>query len=221
MKNLRESFFERLYRIETENERTQFVDILTRQGRMHPDISEFPSKYFYGENLFCVPLEHQKEKTDIYTGEFSLSKIANSSRFCFLSVKKKDKILSDKVNPEEANLVARLIKNIIDQKTLNDNNFNPLLQIGIITPYRNQIAMIKKEITALGIKDSDNFAIDTVERFQGGQQDIMIYSCCVAKKYQLQFLSNCITENGYIIDRKLNVALTRASKQMFVVGEHN
>ena len=221
LKNLRESFFERLYRIETENERTQFVDILTRQGRMHPDISEFPSKYFYGENLFCVPLEHQKEKTDIYTGEFSLSKIANSSRFCFLSVKKKDKILSDKVNPEEANLVARLIKNIIDQKTLNDNNFNPLLQIGIITPYRNQIAMIKREIAALGIKDASDFVIDTVERFQGGQKDIMIYSCCVAKDYQLIFLSNCITENGVYVDRKLNVALTRAKKQMFILGDHS
>jgi superfamily I DNA and/or RNA helicase len=35
---------------------------------------------------------------------------------------------------------------------------------------------------------------------------------------QLKFLSNLVEENGALIDRKLNVALTRARKKLIVVG---
>ena len=57
-----------------------------------------------------------------------------------------------------------------------------------------------------------------MERFQGGQRDVMIFSCCVNAPFQLQFLCNTFKENGQLIDRKLNVALTRAREQMIVIG---
>ena len=46
----------------------------------------------------------------------------------------------------------------------------------------------------------------------------MIFSCCVNAPFQLQFLCNTFKENGQLIDRKLNVALTRAREQMIVIG---
>ena len=46
----------------------------------------------------------------------------------------------------------------------------------------------------------------------------MIFSCCVNTPFQLQFLCNTFEENGQLIDRKLNVALTRAREQMIVIG---
>ena len=61
--DLRESLFERLYRYEQLQVRTDFYDILTKQGRMHPDIAEFPNRNFYNNVLQCVPLDHQKAKT--------------------------------------------------------------------------------------------------------------------------------------------------------------
>ena len=86
------------------------------------------------------------------------------------------------------------------------------------SPYRSQIALIKKEIEALGIPALNRILVDTVERFQGSERDVIIYSCCINSYYQLKFVSNLTEENGVLIDRKLNVALTRARKQMFVTG---
>ena len=79
--------------------------------------------------------------------------------------------------------------------------------------------MIRRELAKLGIAELDNITIDTVERYQGSQRDVIIYSFTIAHRYQLDFLTaNCFEENGKIIDRKLNVALTRARKQMIITG---
>jgi superfamily I DNA and/or RNA helicase len=97
-------------------------------------------------------------------------------------------------------------------------DFNAERTLGVITPYRNQIALIKREIARLGIASLNNILVDTVERFQGSERDVIIYSFCINYVWQLKFLSSIIKENDKLIDRKLNVALTRARKQLFVTG---
>ena len=84
--------------------------------------------------------------------------------------------------------------------------------IGIIVPYRNQIALIKAQL-------EDDHTVDTVERYQGSERPIIIYGFTVHRQAQLNFLTaNRFEENGALIDRKLNVALTRAKEQLFLVG---
>ena len=124
--------------------------------------------------------------------------------------------VSEKVNTEEARIVAQLLKTI---HTLSGTNFDPSKTVGVIVPYRNQIAMIRQEINRLDIPSLIPISIDTVERYQGSQRDIIIYSFTVQNRYQLDFLtSNCFVEDGKVIDRKLNVALTRARKQLIITG---
>lgn len=124
--------------------------------------------------------------------------------------------MSEKVNTEEARIVAQLLKTI---HTLSGTNFDPSKTVGVIVPYRNQIAMIRQEINRLDIPCLIPISIDTVERYQGSQRDIIIYSFTVQNRYQLDFLtSNCFVEDGKVIDRKLNVALTRARKQLIITG---
>ena len=99
------------------------------------------------------------------------------------------------------------------------DSFDPQRTVGVIVPYRNQIAMIREEIARLELPALNDISIDTVERYQGSQRDVIIYSFTVSRPYQLDFLtSNCFVEDGDIIDRKLNVAITRARKQLLMTG---
>ena len=64
-----------------------------------------------------------------------------------------------------------------------------------------------------------DISIDTVERNQGSQRDVIIYAFGVQDQADLDFLtSNCFEEDGRTIDRKLNVAMTRARKQLLMTG---
>jgi superfamily I DNA and/or RNA helicase len=85
--------------------------------------------------------------------------------------------------------------------------------------YRHQIALIRREIARLGLSQLEDISIDTVERYQGSQRDVIIYSTGVQDLDGLEFLtSNCFEEDGHMIDRKLNVAMTRARKQLIMTG---
>ena len=110
---------------------------------------------------------------------------------------------------------------------LREHNVNnvPLHQIGIIVPYRNQISAVRNALSSAFTKNSSLFTlhssltIDTVERFQGSQRKVVIYGFTVQRPYQLDFLTdNCFVEDGTVIDRKLNVAMTRAMKRLYLVG---
>lgn len=124
--------------------------------------------------------------------------------------------ISDKVNTDEAAIVAQLLYRL---RRMFAGGFNPTKSVGVIVPYRNQIAMIRQEVEKLGMKELENVSIDTVERYQGSQRDVIIYSFTVQNTWQLGFLTaNCFEEDGHIIDRKLNVAITRARCQMIMTG---
>jgi hypothetical protein len=218
--NCRRSLFERLLGWEQHCGRTQFTGILRKQGRMHPDIAAFPNEMFYRrEQLEPVPLEHQLDTSLHYDlpSQDSLDDDLKQQRVLFLHVSKpKSTQFSDKVNPAEARLVADLLRRIY---RFYGNRFDGQKTVGVIVPYRNQITMIREEIARLDLPALSDITIDTVERYQGSQRDVIIYSFTVSRPYQLDFLtSNCFEEDGYVIDRKLNVALTRARKQLLMTG---
>lgn len=218
--NCRRSLFERLLGWEQHCGRTQFTGILRKQGRMHPDIAAFPNEMFYRrEQLEPVPLEHQLDTSLHYDlpSQDSLDDDLKQLRVLFLHVSKpKSTQFSDKVNPAEARLVADLLRRIY---RFYGNRFDGQKTVGVIVPYRNQITMIREEIARLDLPALSDITIDTVERYQGSQRDVIIYSFTVSRPYQLDFLtSNCFEEDGCVIDRKLNVALTRARKQLLMTG---
>ena len=205
--NLKDSLFERLYRNCTARQSSlpsyPSYDMLCRQGRMHPEVALFANRAFYGGRLIPVGLPHQLEDSDTVC------------RLAFYPSVPEKTGTSTKINHSEARIVADLVARIYEDCR---TDFDEARTLGIITPYRSQIALIKKEIAALGIPALNRIMVDTVERFQGSERDVIIYSCCINSYFQLKFVSNLTEEDGTLIDRKLNVALTRARKQMFVTG---
>lgn len=223
----RQSLFERLLRWEQHCVRTQFIGILRKQGRMHPDIAAFPNKMFYhSEQLEPVPLEHQTDTSLHYDlpSEDETDDTLKQHRVVFFDAGRPKALdFSDKVNPVEARMVADLLRRVY---RFYGDRFDADKTVGVIVPYRNQIAMIRQEIALLGLPRLERISIDTVERYQGSQRDVIIYSFTVSRPYQLDFLtSNCFEERDdeqpsvcRTIDRKLNVAITRARKQLLMTG---
>jgi len=199
--NLKDSLFERLYRSHLSEDDSPVLDMLCRQGRMHPGVASFPNQAFYGGRLEPIGLPHQMEEI--------------SAPVLFLPSQRDLENLSGKTNRYEARMVADWAERIWMESP---DSFDPHHTLGIITPYRSQIALIRKELQAKGIPALNEISVDTVERYQGSERDVILYSFCVNHRYQLKFLPNLTEENGVLIDRKLNVALTRARKRLIVMG---
>ena len=217
------SLFERLILTERSAGRTDFIGTLHKQGRMHPDIADFANRKFYAkEQLECVPLAHQLETELAYNeeSEDALDNMLKAHRMIFIpSMPCKQLNISEKVNTDEARIIANLLRRLFRQM---DKDFDPQKSVGVIVPYRNQIAMIRKEIERLEIPALEGISIDTVERYQGSQRDVILYSFTIQSRYQLDFLTaNTFYEEGQAIDRKLNVAITRARKQLILTGNES
>lgn len=217
------SLFERLILTERAAGRTDFIGTLHKQGRMHPDIADFANRKFYAkEQLECVPLAHQLETELAYNeeSEDALDNMLKAHRMIFIpSMPCKQLNISEKVNTDEARIIADLLRRLFRQMS---KDFDPQKSVGVIVPYRNQIAMIRKEIERLEIPALEGISIDTVERYQGSQRDVILYSFTIQSRYQLDFLTaNTFYEEGQPIDRKLNVAITRARKQLILTGNES
>ena len=223
LSDCRQSLFERILRWEQAQGRTQFIATLTHQGRMHPEVASFPSHAFYHrEQLSAVGLPHQQEDALNYAvpPADALDRILQNRRVIFLDstpqLNSHHSTLNTQNSPE-ARIVADLLRRI---HRFYGERFDAQMTVGVIVPYRSQITAIRQELEAHG--DTTvllNVSIDTVERYQGSQRDVIIYSFTATQHYQLDFLTaNTFDEDGLPIDRKLNVALTRARRQMIMVG---
>ena len=215
IRDCRHSLFQRLLRRYVSC--PDVTAMLTRQGRMHRDIAEFPSKCFYSGLLQPVPLSHQlrelpypDEEADPWT------KLLLKSRVVFVNAPLPKSSPSDKVNTVEADIIAEMTVAVYH---LSPDTFSSKTTVGVIVPYRNQIATVRNAIDRHGISELHDITIDTVERYQGSQRDVIIYGFTVQHRYQLEFLTaNDFVEDGVIIDPKLNVAMTRAREHLVLVG---
>lgn len=209
-----QSLFERLLR--RYHDRPEVSWMLTKQGRMHPEISEFPNKQFYGGRLEPVPVPHQTVSLPQHgPGRDPLTDLLLTRRVLFFDTPLPDHSPSEKVNLVEARLIAGIVGRIYEMER---ENFRADETVGVIVPYRNQISAIRAALTqwpALA-----DIAIDTVERFQGSQRRYIVYGFTVQRQYQLKFLTNNTFRDidGKMVDRKLNVAMTRAEEHLIMVG---
>jgi DNA replication ATP-dependent helicase Dna2 len=220
--DLRISLFERLLRCCSANGWSNGFGMLTRQARMHADIQHFPSVMFYGRQLEPMndwqyssynSLIPSSQILDIQSGSRNvLSPILieklKIKRMIFIPSQREHR---PKVHRGEAEIAAAIITQIASWY---GDEFTPST-LGVITPFRAQIAEIYALLSPVL---RSKVTIDTVERFQGSERDIIILSCAVSHLAQLKSAQSLVEIGDTLIDRKLNVALTRARQQFILLG---
>ena len=218
--NLRDSVFERMIkRVEKMNWHWA-LGKLSFQGRMHKEIMTFPGFHFYSDMLKVLPEYADKQKKLIqplpnlsYVLTSDMARYIQSSRVCFFSTKVDLSDPSGKSNQFEAIQIGQIVL-FFQQYFKEQQRSLTAFDIGIITPYRAQIACIREYLISIDL-DISLFTIDTVERYQGSARSIIIYSPCLNYPRQL---STLVSKNTDGVDRKLNVAITRAREHFVMVG---
>lgn len=96
-------------------------------------------------------------------------------------------------------------------KYLNEKNY-PIEQIAIVTPFRNQVNIIKKYLSEIGLTTLP--IVDTVERVQGITVDIVIFSVCTTD------LNTLKSKKDFIFSpNRINVAISRARVKAIIFGK--
>jgi len=186
---LTESLFERLVDLHPEA-----GVMLTHQYRMNQRIQVFASSEFYDGQLRPATPEVAGRTLDDLEG-VSRDALPENLRdpVSFVDV---EGDRSQYTDSEEAARIAALIETY-EAAGLERTD------IGVIAPFRAQVSEISKHIP-------DDVAVDTVDRFQGSSQEVIIVS----------FTATGSLEGPIFEDyRRINVALTRPKRALVLVGD--
>ncbi|PYR96473.1 MAG: hypothetical protein DMG12_26205, partial [Acidobacteria bacterium] len=157
----------------------QSITLLDTQYRMHPQIMDVSNRLFYEGRLRAGISELERTPPD-------------GLPVVFIPVESQR---DGRSNRDEAEIVVEIIQSFI-----RDSGVRPE-SIGVVSPFRAQVVLLRQMLGSTGV------TVDTVERFQGGERDVMI----------LSFVRSRGT--GFVFDdRRLNVAITRARRKLVLVA---
>ncbi|NPA33946.1 MAG: hypothetical protein GXO48_03335, partial [Chlorobi bacterium] len=171
-------------------------DQLQHHYRVHKEIADL-YRHHYLKPL-AERLPHQQSATIPFPMPISLRSIHR--RAVFIPHSHKD---SGRKNAKEVQIISSLVKDFISQ------GIEPS-QIGIVTPFRQQINALRAQLPYVGL------TIDTVERFQGDERDIIIYSACINNGRWLSRIQAINHSPPRHTDTRLLVAISRA-KHLFIM----
>jgi superfamily I DNA and/or RNA helicase len=174
------------------NNNIEFV-MLQHQRRMRPEIADFIRHSIYGKNY--------KDHSDVK----EMEPIKGMAHNVFLYHHKEfeaslNGITLSKKNIHEAQMVTKLTNYLIQQDY--DQS-----QITILSMYLGQVGEIKH---CLKICNLDNVKVTTVDNYQGEENDIVIVSIVRSNRNQKLGFTG--------IENRVNVALSRARKGLYVLG---
>lgn len=194
------------------------VTLLTTQYRMHEDIMNFSSRWFYGNMMNASPearyrgiLDHDTPIEWIDTSEIDMeSENGSDNAISFHEALSGQSF--GRINKEEAKLTLTTLKNYIT-KIGKQRFLDERLDIGLISPYRAQVHYLRHLVRQDGFFKPfmKAISINTVDGFQGQERDIIVISLV---------RSNDEGNIGFLSDlRRMNVAMTRARMKLIIIGD--
>ena len=191
------------------NKYPQIKGRLSVTYRMNEEITQCVSRNFYevdGEKLTAS--DFSKSKTLSIPSFCEDARIRNilQAEKSIHCVNPSTSELWEDINLEEAEFIACLVNDAL-------KNGMKKSDIAIVTPYRRQVKAIRSNLNKFDIGSLP--LIDTVERLQGQDVDLIIISLCVSShiyfQQNKQFLLN---------PNRLNVMMSRAKKKVVFVGSN-
>jgi senataxin len=169
---------------------------------MHPQIREFPSRYFYQGRL-------TDSETVVKLPDESYYRDALMPPYIFYDISHGREShrggSSSYQNVHEAQFALRLYEHL--QKLVKANG-GKKASVGIITPYKLQLKCLQREFEeVMNTEEGKDIYINTVDAFQGQERDVIIMSCVRASNHGVGFVADI---------RRMNVALTRARRALWV-----
>ncbi len=193
-RGLGKSLFERLL----EEHGDGVKRMLREQYRMNEEIMRFPSQEMYGGELRAHPSVAQRRLQELLGREIDAPPVIflDTAGKGFEEARAEgDESLFNE--GEEALVVARA-------RELVGAGVTPG-ELAVISPYRAQAARIRERL------GSPEVEVDTVDAFQGREKEAVLVSLV---------RSNPNGVLGFLTDlRRMNVAMTRAKRHLFVVGD--
>lgn len=199
------------------------VTLLDIQYRMHRDIMEFPSKWFYHGRLNAAPEVADRQ---VHIMDTPLTWIDTGSRNATTENDEQETVSSaldmngngerknrsgSISNSDEAKLVVHTLRDYVDmiglERIVNDN-----VDFGIISPYRAQVRLIRRllKLQRFYRRIRQQVSVHTVDGFQGQERDVIIIS---------MVRDNDEGQIGFLGDlRRMNVAITRARMKLIIIG---
>ena len=180
--------------------------MLKVQYRMHQDIMNFSSAYFYKNELIA----HESVRAELLRPNQSPVEFIDTAGAGY--VENQDPETLSRFNEEEAHLLMRRVEALVEEIGL-DEWISLEISMGIITPYRAQVELLTKIAESSTILEplKKRITINTVDAFQGQERDVIAISFV---------RSNPKSEVGFLGDiRRTNVAMTRARKKLIMIGD--
>ena len=177
--------------------------VLNTQYRMHPAIGTMISQLFYDNQISNgVPLEERIHNIKQY----------KNLAIIWIDTSKSPDRFEERISTTYKNLLeANIVKEQL--RIINSNSNECNYDVGIITPYSGQKNLIRNEIQQIVYNNvNGKVVVNSVDAFQGGQKDIIIYSTVRSsdKHKNIGFLKS---------EERLNVAFSRAKRLLIIVGD--
>ena len=180
--------------------------------RMNNEINEFPSKTFYRGTLKPSPKAALRTFSNQNVNTSLQHITERNESVTFVEVQHSS---ASKLSRLEADVVANIACSLLVEHEI------PPSELGIISPHRQHNNEIRRrmekllyEIEGWPVKFTmKQLTIDTVEKMQGREREVVILSLCASKKSYLKARAHFLYKPN-----RLNVAITRCRSRLFVVG---
>ena len=169
--------------------------MLTIQYRMHQNIMDFPSLQFYSGQL-----QADESVKDRCLDHLPVCFVDTAGTGWEEQFNPESKSFA---NPEEGRFLISQLENWVTQF--------PDQSVAVISPYKEQVEWLRTEVQKNELFSGKAITVDSVDGFQGQERDSVWISLV---------RSNERHEIGFLADtRRMNVAMTRARKKLFILGD--